>query len=277
MQRKSFKWLGLAAMAGFGLTNTALASQTVWDVGTAELRFDADEFLFSIADDGANASGNVQVTPIPAAELAIMPIANGFKVDFGDRMQVYDDTHGLTDNGVAGLGSIDLKFNFAPKAGYRISGYNVAFTGRYSFQGNAYSSAYLNLSGDVRSVDDLFGNHGFGVGGAPANQFTASILAVTQVEAYEQIVGYTTEWVSVYIGTEYSDPNCQEDGCPLQDVYERMQVETPVYDWYDIPGYATIAIDSLSLSANLEPVPLPAAAGLFAAGLPFLLVRRRGV
>lgn len=277
MQRNFIKWLGLAAMAGFGLADTALASQTVWDVGAAELSFDTDEFLFSIADDGANATGNVQVTTIPAAELSINPIANGFNVDFGGRMQVYDDTHGLTDNGVAGVGTIDLKFNFTPRAGYRITGYNVAFTGQYSFQGNAYSSSFFNLSGDIRSVDDLFGNHGFGVGGAPANQFNASILAVTQVEAYEQIVGYTTEWVSVFIGTEYSDPNCQEDGCPLQDVYERMQVETPIYEWYDIPGYATVAIDSLSISANVEPVPLPAAAWLFGGGLPFLLVRRRGV
>ena len=262
---KSYVYFLVFPLLGLFNPANASANLVLLDAGNATVSFDS-----SLINSG----------------LSIDPVNNGFNIGnigiwVNDSMSGYETDNGATRADFSAI--IDL----LPKAGYKITSYNVSLS---SINSGGYEQANGQGSGysEARYINDA----GYDYSGHELNAWV-STQAIGWLEPwsfrnYEQ-VGVTYEWVPVFetvvVGTEYTSPDCQYDGCPTQDIVEERDlsyyIEQPIYDYVEHPYTIDHAmesfnsLDAIYVTANISAVPIPAAWLLFASGMAFAFFKRK--
>ena len=262
---KSYFSFLLFPLLSLSIPTSTWANQVLLDVGNATVSFDS-----SLINSG----------------LSIDPVSNGFNIGnigilASDSMSGYE-----TDNG-ATRADFSVIIDLLPKAGYKITSYNVSLGSSNSYgydpasgQGSGYSNpSYLNDAGYDYSGHEL---------NAWVSSQAVGWLEPWSFRNYEQ-VGVTYEWVPLYetvvVGTEYIYPECQYEGCATQEIVEQRDIsyyiEQPIYDYVEHPYtidhivQSFNSLDAIYVTANITAVPIPAAWLMFASALPMLFLKRR--
>ncbi len=263
---KSYFSFLLFPLLSLSIPTNTWANRVLLDVGNATVSFDS-----SLINSG----------------LSIDPVTNGFNIGNIGILASDSDSSGYENNNGATRADFSVIIDLLPKAGYKITSYDVSLSSSISY-GQENSTGGGSSYSEARYINDA----GYDYSGHELNAWV-STQAIGWLEPwsfrnYEQ-VGVTYEWVPLYetvvVGTEYIYPDCQYEGCATQDIVEQRDnsyyIEQPIYDYVEHP-YTIIhtmesfnSLDAIYVTANITAVPIPAAWLMFASALPMLFLKRR--
>jgi hypothetical protein len=232
--------------------------------GEIVVDYDLDDFFLNV--DGSGYDSSVY---------SITPLLNGVRLEFSGLLNVYASSY-FNLSPETKVADYSALFSLAPTAGRTITGFTVTYSGSYSVE----TPGSVAASGVGMSVGGSSGSGPFSIASNFAGMTVPTLsgqLSATGDIAYVDVLDGFRD---VFVGYEQVLDYCEVENpeiCYYRDepVYEQV----PVYRQEMDLGEASIYLDSITISADVAQVPLPASglllsAGLFGLGLQRMRYRR---
>jgi hypothetical protein len=221
--------------------------------------YDLDNFFLNV--DGSSYDSSVY---------SITPLTNAVRLEFGGLLNVYASSYSNYSPQTK-TADYSASFSLAPAAGKTINGFTITYAGSYSIETPASAEATgVGLfvggtsGGGVFSISSNFS--GMGV-----PTLTGQLSATGDIAFIEVLDGFK----DVFVGYEQVLDYCEVENpeiCYYRD--EPIYEQVPVYRQEMDLGEASIYLESITISANVTPVPLPAGGLLLGSGLLGLVLQK---
>lgn len=248
----------MAAMllAGAELANAAPVQLASGDV---VIGYDLDNF-----------SLNVDGVTYDSSAFSITPVANGVRLGFNGHLNVYASSY-FTLSPETKTADYSALFSLAPVSGKSITGFNIIYSGGYTIEtpGSASASGVGMFAGGSTGGGPFSITSNFS--GASVPNLTGQLSATGEIGYVDVLDGFQTVFVGYQQVLDFCEPD-NPDICHYHD--EPLYQQVPVYRQEMDLGEASIFIDSITIAANVAPVPVPPSALLFLSGLLGLGVQK---
>lgn len=221
--------------------------------------YDLDNFFLSV--DGMGYDSSV---------FTLVPLNNAVRIEFGGLLNLYASSY-FTFSPVYKTADYSAQLSLAPTAGKAINGFTITYSGGYSIE----SPGSAGASGVGLSVGGSSGGGPFSVSsnfpGLGVPTLSGQLSASGEIGYIEIFEGYQ----DVFVGYQQVLDYCEVENpeiCYYRD--EPIYEQVPVYRQETDLGEASVWLDSITITANVETVPLPPSGLLFGAGLLGLGLRK---
>lgn len=255
-------------MSAFLLSGTTLAYAAPVQLfsGDTIIEYDLDNFFLNV--DGFSHDPSV---------FSITPVTNGVRLGFGRYLNLYASSYFSysPENKIADYSAL---FSIAPTTGNNITDFNITYSGGYTIE----TPDSVGASGVGMSISKFNGGGTFSITsnftGMAVPTLNGQLSAAGDIGFIEVFDGFE----EVFVGYQQVLDYCETEDpsiCHYHDepIYEQVAVYRQEMDL----GEAPIYLESITIAANVSPVPAPPSAMLLASGLLVLgaqkLRRRRSV
>lgn len=248
-------------IAAFCLLGASAIAQAVpIQINSNDVIIDYDDVdSFSLSLDGLVVDQSV---------LTVVPVTNGIRLQFGGHLNLYASSY-FTYSSETKTADYSALFSFLPAAGKSITGYNITYTGGYSVE----TPGSVGISGYGMGFGDYQGGSSFSIAttsaGSIAPMLAGQLSATGEIGYIEVFDGYVEQLVGYQQVLDYCESE-NPDICYYRD--EPIYEQVAIYRYEMDLGEASIYLDSITLTANV--VPIPSSALLLASGLLGLAARK---
>lgn len=242
----------------------AQAAPVQLSAGDIIVDYDLDNFFLNV--DGNNFDSSV---------FSLTPLADGVRLEFSGLLNVYASSY-FNYSPQTKTADYSALLSLAPVAGKTITDFTITYSGSYSIETPGSAAA----SGVGLSVGGSSGGGPFSIStnftGMAVPTLSGQLSATGEISYVDVLEGFQDVLVGYQPVLDYCEVE-NPDICFYHD--EPIYEQVPVYRQEMDLGEASIYLDSITISANVAPVPLPASglllsAGLFGLGLQKMRHRR---
>lgn len=241
MIRTPRKLIAASFLSGASVFAQAVPVQII----SGDVVIDYDQDTFALNLDGLT---------VDPAVLSIVPVANGVRLEFGGSLNLYASSY-FTYSSETKMADYSALFSFLPGGGKGIASYNINYTGGYSIE----TPGNVDINGFGMGFSEYQGGSLFSinttVGGSTAPTLAGQLSATGNI-GYVQVFDH---YEDVFVGYQQVLDYCEEENpevCYYHDepIYEQVSIYRDEMDL----GEATIYLDSITLTANVVPIPASA-------------------
>jgi hypothetical protein len=248
----------MTAILSWGATS-AYAAPVQLAAGDIIVEYDLDNF-----------SLNVDGTGYDSSVFLVTPLANGVRLGFSGLLNVYASSY-FNYSPQTKEADYSALFSLAPTAGKTITGFTITYSGGYSVEmpGSAGASGVgMSVGGSSGGGPFSISSNFTGMGVPTLSGQLSATGEITFVEVLDDFQDVLVGYQPVLDYCEVENPEV----CYYHDepVYEQV----PIYHQEMDLGEASVYIDSITISADVAPVPLPPSGLLMGAGLLGLGLRK---
>lgn len=217
-----------------------------------------------------NFSLNVDGTGYDSSVYSVTALANGVRLGFGGLLNIYASSYSNYSPETKEADYSAL-FSLVPTAGKTITGFTITYSGGYSVEmpGSAEANG-VGLTVGGSSGGGLF-SISSSFTGASVPTLSGQLSATGEISVVDVLDGFQDVLIGYQPVLDYCEVENPEI-CHYHD--EPVYQQVPVYHQETDLGEASVYIDSITISADVAPVPLPPSGLLMGAGLLGLGLRK---